>query len=628
MDRKTWVDDPTLLAQTADRLEKEHYSRNAMNAAWLQLYYQRPSGGYVARGREHHRAALEALGVYEQIAQLGENLMLEVIDGSLSLTVRKLRCQVIPTGADDYETTRACEALGQLIDGVFETSGFHDLVLEAAKDGHICDVGPLKGYVENGEIKWARQDPLLTFWPLDRTPVPRTIVTSTPMPRENAAALWSKHARDLLEPGKTPSWCPKAVPGVDAFSYSSAKDADTIRIDEAWYASMGKQKGKRAIVAGKIVLDEGAWSHEVTPVVAYRWSKDHNGFAGVSLARVIAPDHVWLNTFIRKVYRALGGAGPKIVYDEQQLDPRWSDLDYDMVPYDSSKGPPPQIVNPSVVSPEVLAEAERRRTRAFAKAKVNQGLGTGQGAPASLTSGRAQREHISAASAALLPQNRALERLYRDAAKVVVVLVAEALASGKVAVRSPMGEMIREVSYQDVEALLTSKKYRITFGLTTGLSLDPSGRLQDLKDLSELLPGKVTPDIVAANLELPDIQALTDGLNAVRKTVSKMISRAINDGQVMTPPTALGAEGFQALVTDGNNRLLQAYMAGHPPEKIQALHRLILAARARLEPPPVSPLPEAVQAQPANDGAPPPAVVAPAAPPPMAPPPAMAQGAA
>lgn len=589
--REIWTERPEeLLPRYVAALERGAAFRQAFNDRMLELYYGLPLPIFEADDRT--RYAGQYFAIFDQLEELGENLMREVVDGSIALTVRKLQCKVQPTGADDYETQRSCELLGFLVDAVLEESDFHDLALQATKDGHLCDVGPLEAKLtEQGAIEWERGEPNLLLWSKDRKGDPRTMVGVNAVPRENAADLYPKHADKIF--GDLGSWAPKPIQGVDDFTVEDVRTSDTIRIYDATYKKLGGKKGLRVVATERFVLDVENWDFEDHPRIAYRWSRDHSGFGGCSLARVISRDHIWCNNFIQATYRALRGSGPKIVYDPMLVpNPQWSDEDYDLIPAEG--GPASvQVLVPQVVDPEWLKEYERRRVRAFAKGGVNPSMAAGI-APPNLDSGKAQREAYSAASARLLPQNRALESLYRDAAKVVIMLTAQLLERRKgIPVRSPTGDFVREITLDDVKALLESKKYKVSFGLVSGLSLDPSGRLQDLKELSQLLPQHVDAAMVAANLDLPDTQAIAQRVNSGPKLIGKLISLALHGGPDRKPKVEIpdSSIDLQQLVTRATDELNLARLQGtHPKANLSALWRLREIARGQMVPPPTAPV--------------------------------------
>lgn len=603
--RTRWRDDPRELWKYAGDLDRWDVTRQALNACLLGLYWNRPLPMWDLPANQ--RYASEYMALYQQLQDSGENVLREVIDGSLALSVRKLQCEVLPTGAEDSETKRACEVLGHLVDQVLEESDFHDLAMEAARNGHICDIGPITGNLTpDGEILWEGGQPNQTMWPRDDSRKPRTLINVAAVPRENLQDTYPSYADQLED---VPFWAPRPIPGVDDQNRMTQRESDTVMVIDATYTKMGSTVGLRALSCqnGVVLNGEGQgepWDFEDHPTIVYRWSPSQKGFGGCSLASVIASHHIWVNQFVAASYRALRGAGPKIIAHKDDIEnASWSDLEYDVIPFEGPVAP--QVVMPSVVSPELLNASTSKKSGAYSLSGVNQNLAQGM-APPNLTSGRAQREYISGASARLLPQNRALERLYRDAAKVVIMLVAQLFERrGKVVARSVTGEFIREITYRDVKALLTSKKYRVSFGLVSGLSLDPAGRLQDLKDLSELLPGEVDAGTVAANLDLPDTQALSDDLNAGRKLIDKMISLALNGGPdgtpvITTPSRNLGADGLQALQRKLVQRLNLAELkpAGYYPKANVAAARKLLAATQDLikqvtPPPPPMPMPGA-----------------------------------
>lgn len=595
---KTWLDDPKLLHDVARRAQKKQSSRDAENKAYLRAYWDRPVLG---RGVDYSRPYRE-LAVFEHLReQYGNNLTAEVVDAALSILCREMAAKVSPKGAD-FDLAQGCKAASRLIDGVFENCDFLSVATDCARDGMTADIGPAVGVIdrEQEEIRIERRAPGDVWWVDDGTDNPRTLGTTTAVPRDKLRADYPKLWAEIKD---KPAWSPKPIVGVDLPASSDALDGNSVRVDEAWCRALGeKAPGRHTIVCGDVVLEDEEWVHEITPVFRFRWSPDYRGYGGRSLARIIGKYDAANRRLMRMVYAGLAGAVPWLIYQEDE-ELEISDVEYQRVPY---KTQPPQVVIPQAVSPQIIEQLKENRTLAFSEGGVNQGMATGN-APARYTSGAAQREYVDIANTRLLLAQKSWERFWDDAAKVVVMLAQQAR---KVHVKVEGADYYESVSWPR----LAKDKYRVSFGLASGLSLTPAGRKQDLADLKDM--GLIDTAEVARSLGLPDTQEIANRLNAPRELVMRQVSKALDHNVFEMPSAMQGADQLQALVKVAGEEWQRARLQGnYPAANMECLRRLWKAAQARIQPPPSPP--------PANDNGAPMGAPAPAPmPDPNAPPPA------
>jgi hypothetical protein len=375
---KTWLENPALLDGVARRLDSEFASLDAETKTYLRLYYNRPvvHADYSRPYRE--------LAVYQALKEAhGGNLTREVVDAAASILCREMAAEVLPRGAE-FELERGCRDASRLIEGVFDNSNFLETATRAAIDGMTAPVGPTMGYVEDGEIKFRRVNPLDFRWVEDGTGDPRTFIVNTPVSKDVLAARYPQFKAQIMD---LPDHKPQTVVGVDP--PGTRRDSNCVLIREAWCRALDKENpGRHSVAAGELVLEDEVWKHEITPCFGFRWSLDFRGYAGVSLARIIGPYDGANRRLMRMVYGALAGAVPRILSQEDSEVTGISDKEYEVISY--SGAVKPEIVTPQVVSPEIIQQIERNSTRAYAEGGVNQNMATGS-APARYTSGAAQR---------------------------------------------------------------------------------------------------------------------------------------------------------------------------------------------------------------------------------------------
>lgn len=605
---RTWLDDPKLLEGVAKRLEAEHASRQAESKSYLRMYYDRPvvSVDYSRPYREH--AVFAALR-----DSFGGNLTREVIDAAAAILCRPLSAEVLPKGAE-FELEQGCKQASRLIEGVFDNSNFLAVGKRAFKDGGVADIGPAKGLIDTAtnEIKFERLNPLETYWVEDGTDNPRTMVTISAVSRDELTARYPKLKGKIMD---LPPWAPSTIVGVDVPGSKRSGDISTVKVIEAWCRALGESNpGRHSVVVGDMVLEDESWEHEITPVISFRWMFDFRGYGGVSLARIVSRYDSANRRLLRMVYAGLQGAVPWLLTHEDSEVDGVSDMEFQNVKYSGSV--PPQVVMPQTVSPEIIAQIEKNYVRAYAEGGVNQNMATGS-APSRYTSGAAQREFVDIANTRLLDAQQQWQQFWSDGAKVVVMLAQQAK---KTHVKVKGAHYYESVSFPK----LSRDKYKVNFGLTSGLSLTPSGRLQELDDLKSA--GVIDVQDVLRHLDLPDTRELADRINAPRDLIMKQISAALHECK-FDMPSAMQGDGLNSLVKIAGEEYQRARLQGnYPPANMECLRRLIKAAEARLAPPPQPPMPAVPPGLPANDNGMPPAAPGMPQDAPILPPPPMPGG--
>lgn len=578
---KTWVDDPKLLDQLSKETESEHAPRQSENRGFLRRYWDRtvmPEGF-----RYSTRAA--ALEVYNNLAEeLGDNLTAEIVDLAQSVICRDMASEVLPLGAD-YELEQGCKEASRLIEGVFENSNFGDIQSECARDGMTADCGPSKGFIEDGEIKFERINPLELFWVDDETPNPRTIMTISPVSRDALAAQFPAKKSEIYD---LPSWRPPTVVGVDLRSPGS-RLRNTVRVVEAWCRALGTKgepgysKGRHTICSGSLILLDEEWEHNITPVVRFVWSPQFTGYGGKSIARIVKKHHNAHKKLMRQMYEGLAGSVPWLLTHEDSEIEAVGDMPYQQVKWSGLV--PPSVTVPAAVSPQVIAEIKENRSRAYAAAGQNENMAAGQ-LGKQYNSAVAQEKAVDVVNTRLLQAQNMWQRVWTDASRVVVMLANQA--------KKTHVYLKGENRYVQVKwPNLKTDQYRIRFGLSSGLSLTPSGRLADLERLRDA--GAIDMPAFLRNLDLPDTRSEADRANAPMDLVMQQIDAAISHGEFRMPSKIQGADMLQEIVKTGGQVYQQSVLRGNVPLKnMEALRKLIKAAEARLPQPAPAGVPAAV----------------------------------
>lgn len=561
----SWVKDPRLLMATARRLEREHAPRINENRGYQRLYYAKPfySGSATLLTDSDANASF----MYDRLRRHGANLSSEIIDAGIALLARRLQPKILPVGGD-YETQEACDRLGRVVTGVSEAGNWLSELTEVARAGMINDIGFALFDVDpaTSEIKCWKLDSNYVYWPLDGVRMPRTIIVVLPVPKAKLAAQFPQHADKIY---KLATWRPRKVIGVDDLG-GTKYDVDTVAMSIGWALAMGpNDPGRKVVSSGDdLILDDQPYELDIHQVAPFRWKPNATGFAGVPLTRSIAPYDLTNKRLLARTLAALDGAVPWLLAEEENDIQAVSDIDFQRVTFPRGSVPP-QVIVPNPVSTQALDRMEANRASAFREAHINESAAQGQ-APPGFKSAVAQFAWADSVQTVLLPQQEEWQSLWRHGAHIVVALMGK---NQKARVR--MGDLLEEVSLPD----LPRDKYKITFGLVSGLALTVSGRLEQLQQIQAALPNKLDNEDILRHIGLPDTQQLADRLLAPRELAEWIVQRALKDGFTESPPRMLGKDGLAALYRIASQEYCGALKKPrnyYRRDHLEALRRVIL----------------------------------------------------
>lgn len=582
-DDRSWTEDPARLPSVVARLEREHSPSSNLDRQLLRLYYQRPLLSGVV---DADRPLRDQLSTFDSLRAQGFNLTREVVDAASARVCRPLTAVVDSVGGD-FAVQRACEQLSAILDGVLQSVEWPEVAARCWGGGgsSTCRLGPAMFWVDTTgdapEVRCRRLNPLLVLWPEDGCDEPTYVLVSTPVPRRRLMAEYPA-MRDRI--ASLPAWRPVGIVGVD--STGMRTEAQTIRVVDAWSPKIGRTNGTylRAALAGgggaePVILEKSrAWPYEFLPIVRSVWDHDYQSWGGVALGRILAPYHLRTNEMIAKIFASLQACVPKLLTHDASDVEGISDLEYERIIWSGVHEP--KIVVPQAVSQDVVAQLQALRERAFAEAGINPQAAAGS-RPTGLNSAPAQQAWIEIVDQRMLRQQQQWERLWRQAARVVVGLLADYYTEHQVRARAPGSTGLRLVDWSEV-ADLKKHQYEIRFELTSQLSATVSGRLEEVDRLQKLGLADV-PD-VARHLRIRDTEQLARRLNAPRDLAEQQVHLALSEGKVSTPGGLQSQEDLQALVRIGSQEYQRAQLNGVTPWRhLEALRRVVQLARARLE---------------------------------------------
>lgn len=587
-----WTENRKLMPKFARALERRMSGRRLQNEATTRLYYAKP----VLRSTDLEKPVTPSMEAFSSLTHLGFNLSREVIDASYAQVCDPIGTKVTPVGAD-RKVQYGCKQLTRMCDAIRDEVDWMALKQQAYKDACTTDLGATKIYIdrETGEVKAERADPMTLYFDPSEGRNPYCFYEITDASRWTLAAMFPKHRSRIMD---QPRWTRPFVLGADEQGHGTA---DMIRITSAWARKVGEVQG-----AASMQLDDGTellegddlvWEYEFFPFAFMRWDWDFRGFGGLPLGRVLAPYHAWSNRLVMTWYKSLKGAIPRTFIHENAEVDAFTDQEFEKVVWGGQI--PPEIKAANTVPTDIPEAIEQLRDRAHAEGGVNRLAAAGT-RPAGVNSAPAQREFMDMTHARQKQVKIHNERYDGSGTNIMCALMRKAYKTKAMRVKAPGSKYLEQMKFPN----LKEDQYQVSVQVTSGLSSTITGRMEQLGELRE--QGDITQGDYLRNLNLPDIERVTDRVNAPQDLAEMMISMCLDEEEPkFIMPMAFPAL-LDAIVNTGRLEYQRAIVVGgYPRENTEALRRLIAAAEARMPPPAPAPLPAPPAAPPLGPPAPP-----------------------
>lgn len=554
-----WIEDPTKVRQRITKVKEANRPSIQEGATYLALYYNRPASALASTDGG-------AIIGFDGLKDLGFNVLASAIRAGKSQIVQPLQPRVTPIGGT-HQTKRACEALSQVIDGVFDLCDFTGIMESLVIDGALCgegygiiDVDPI-----TKDFTAARLDPLESFYSSDRTEFYTTRVVS----RRKLLAQYGDKPEIAAVIKNLPKYTPEHLVEVDAGGQWDAED--NVALYCAWAEKLGNLKGWHTIQLGDAegtLLVNAEWEGPL-PVFSFKWDHGHRGHDAKPLGRTIAPMHYWINEMVRKMNDALKGSVPVVIGDE---DPKWSDVPYQFIP----KGTGATIVVPTTVSKDV------RQQIVDLKEEVHQETGTSEeaaagAAPPQFKSGVALSTWRKIINEALGQQHRSYGRSHSQGARIICSRAPKVYSTKKARAAARGTDIIQQIDFSKIN--LPEDTYSVGFENVTDLPKHIPHQLELMAFAEE--KGWIDGDEVLSHVTIVDFKAAAKRRSGPRALIELQISKALDEGELIPPSEVQDAAKLAELAGQAL-QAAQAQFIKPPREHMQALLHLYLLAKARV----------------------------------------------
>lgn len=575
----SWTKRPQSLATEIDTLKREWATNITLARVLARLYWNLPlASRSLPTASSDHDIERYAAAANQIANQLGFNLLRDLVDGMAARVCRQMACKVVTVGGDSTLRMQSAK-MSRLIDGLNGENKTREVGEQLFIDACTTrGFAAAKVYFDpaSNELKLMRLDPFGIFFRRSGGANPSQMFTQSSVPREYLQDTYPKKADAIA---KLPTERRPIIVGVEE---SGASAEDTVLVNEGWKLGRGDKPGKWTMTAGQIVLEDDEYPYDFHQVVMFRVFPEFTGAGGVSLARLGAPYHRWLNQLVRIAHDSFQGNVPRIVRNAQTTvnEGGFGTTPFAETIYEGQEAP--TIIPGNVVSEQVLNFMPQIRHMAHVDTGVNEAMSSGV-KPTGINSGTALREFKDFADARLNGPNERWAQLWADIGKAFIGIGAENFKNQSIVVRAAGSKMLQEIKWKDVD--LRKNKYRLEFAVTSGLSQTVAGKMQDVEDLQDRGLSDNIQSLLMLKDTVPDIAAYADRITAPRRLAERMVEDAL-DGNYRPPSGMMGPDFLRDIQLIGSQMYAKAELDGdHTPEELECLRKLLKAAQRKSAPP-------------------------------------------
>jgi hypothetical protein len=361
-----------------------------------------------------------------------------------------------------------------------------------------------------------------------------TLYRAITMDREVAKARWPKHAEAL---GRASFGFSKS----DASRTTDDEGTDLITLVEAWHLTVGKKKGRHAVVASTCTLQNDEWDSKIFPVTFFHWTWVPSATFAMGLVESATPGQAALDRLTDKVNDSFenGCTGRYCVSNEANIpDEKITDTPREILRFDGQ-------IAPTYLAADPISEQYRDQQRQLIE-WMYQLEGVSQLAaqsmkPEGLDSGEAIRAYNNVESAYWYPQSSDWEafNVKLDRAKIrcaeEIMESHESLKDKLETLGLEKGELTR-LGYEQARYDESSMQLRTL--PVAKLSTSAAGKIADVKELFEL--GVVDDPAERRELVgLPDRQRSDDLALAGRRIVQLQVAECLKGNPQEVDPSVI-----------------------------------------------------------------------------------------
>jgi hypothetical protein len=357
--------------------------------------------------------------------------------------------------------------------------------------------------------------------------------------------------------------------------YQGVPVFDQVTVIEAWHlpSSRDSKDGRHVMCVSNACLVDEVYTRKYFPFVSLRWSERALGFWGQGIAEQLTGLQIEINKLLKTIQVAMNLISVPKIFIERGSKVSKSHLNNEIGGIIEYAGTPPIYKTAQAINPEMFNHLERLYTKAYEIIGVSQ-LSAASRKPTGLDSGRALREFSDIESERFLSFARSYEKMYLDAAKIMVNMARDLHEEGHkdFSVTSFTKSTMQEIAWSDIN--LKENQYIMQVFPTSLLPVTPAARLQTVEEM--MRTGLLGREDGLALLDFPDLEGVQSLETAAIDEIERVIENIIENGEYTTPEpfTNLGLA-----MKKMNQAYIRAKLDNVPEEKLELMRRYVADAQ-------------------------------------------------
>lgn len=567
---KAWWKEPKdqahrLIFDVISRIHMQQSARMDRNLRALQLYGNSDSmlGGAPYTYSQLSRPALPD-------NRVKVNIISSMCD-TVSAKIGKMKPRVsFLTDGGDAMTQEQAKKLNKYMMGAFYKNDIYAKHREMFTDSTIFDIGAIKHYIQDGEIKSERVMAMELYVDLGDS------LYGKPMGLYQVKYI----QKDILieQFPEMRGAINSSAHTIDSRGLDNKTNAEFVIVMEAWHLPINKdgKDGRHVIcVQNGTLLDEG-YKKDYFPFTFMRWSNMRFGFWGQSLADRLTGNQIEINKMLRIIQKSfhLGSAFKVFLEFGSKVAKEHINNEIGSIVYYT--GQKPEFYVPKTVNEEYFRHLEWLIKSSYEEAGISQ-MSSQSLKPAGLDSGVALREYQDIETERFALVSQMYESTFLETARQYIDLSKELADEGedfKVVAQSK--KFIETIKWSEVD--IEHNEYIMQMFPVSMLPHEPAGRLQFVQELMK--EGMIPADYGLQLLDFPDLDPYLSLKTAAVDDLMDTLSNILTEGKYQSPEPlqdlAQGVKLFQSAYLKAKNQKV-------PQEKLELILRWMSQAQAMLD---------------------------------------------
>lgn len=579
------------LTSTVDRINENLVMRRLQNFQYSYLYNDLDvnlSSGVGDGTPEHRGVGGSSMPGQLQYSRVTNNATQNACDMAVSMMARnRPKPMFIPDGGD-YQSQSKSDQLTRYCASLIDDLNLYRLMEEVIRDSTVWGTGILKLWIDWDSKRLRAERVFINELLIDDLEgvrgKPSQVHQRKFMNRDVVQAVYGKQDGDTKqETAERTKAIESAQPGKTTNGRSVA---DVIIVTESWRLPSCADAGDgRYIVSieNKILIDQ-PYARSYYPFIFWRWQTQTSGFWGRGIIQSVYK----LQRQLDRLHRTIDCAQEWIAVPTIFVPKNASVSDDSLLSKDIGRvveywgDTPPAYTAPPAVSSEFYQWASAIEQKIYSNAGINQGMASGT-KPAGIDSGEGLREVTDIAAGRFQTIGQRLEDTYTEAAELMIELSRELYGDSK---ETPVlvfdgKRALNRITWGEID--MDRDRYKIQVFQTSGLPMNPAGRMQKIIELSQ--NGVISKETMLSELNIPDVRSATDmetgTYNLVLATVDRIKrDRKYTDDLYPIPQMDLGLATH--LVSQA---MVLARLQGIEEETLDLLRQYLDACEALKMPP-------------------------------------------